>query len=67
MNYQTPSAWIFVLLVLTVLFMGLFPTPTVIGLGIIVTPILVLIQTYVILTAHTPEDLPSVEDQWYES
>jgi hypothetical protein len=67
MNYQTPTAWIFVLLVLTVLFMGLFPTPTVIGLGIIVTPILVLIQTYIILTAQTPEDLPSAEDQWYES
>ena len=67
MNYQTPTAWIFVLLVLTVLFMGLFPTPTVIGLGIIVTPILVLIQTYIILTAQTPEDLPSPEDQWYES
>lgn len=67
MNYQTPTAWIFVLLVLTVLFMGLFPTPTVIGLGIIVTPILVLIQTYIILTAQTPEDLPSPEEQWYES
>lgn len=67
MNYQTPTAWIFVLLVLIILFMGLFPTPTVIGLGIIVTPILVLIQTYIILTAQTPKDLPSPEEQWYES
>lgn len=67
MNYQTPTAWIFVLLILTILFMGLFPTPTVIGLGIIVTPILILIQTYLILTAQVPKDLPSAEDQWYES
>ena len=66
MNYQSLSAWIFVFLILIIFFMALFPTSTVIGLGVILTPFLVMMQAYVILTAQAPTDLPSAEDQWYE-
>lgn len=66
MNYQSLSAWIFVFLILIIFFMALFPSQIVIGVGIIFTPILILIQAYVILRAKEPTDLPSPEDQWYE-
>lgn len=67
MHYQSLSAWIFALLILIIAFMAVFPTPAVIGGGVILTPILVLYQAYAVLTADEPAAQPTQEDQWYEN
>ena len=65
MPYKTLSLCIFLLLILLIALMMLFPTPFVIGLGTILTPILIALQAFVILRAGE-QSRHSFKDRWYD-
>lgn len=60
-------AWIFAFLILVLVFMLLFPKPWIIFTGIILLPILAIIQTYLILKGQHQEKKTIPKDQWYET
>lgn len=66
MHYKTATAWIFALLVLSVIIMMLYPTMYVIGVGMMLVPVLLLVQALVVLRAKEKSDKSFSEDQWYE-
>lgn len=66
MHYKTATAWIFALLVLSVIVMILYPTPWVIGLGMLMVPVLLLIQTVVVLRASERSNKTFSDGHWYE-
>ncbi len=66
MHYKTSTAWIFALLVLSVIIMMLYPTMYVIGIGMMLVPVLLLLQALVVLRAKEKSDKTFSEDQWYE-
>ena len=49
MNLFSNSVWIFVLILLLLLFAGLFPTPAMIGIAALVSSFLVILQAVIIL------------------
>lgn len=51
------SAAIFFAILALVLIVGLFPTPPVIGIGILLSTFLVLFQAYIILKDKAPEKM----------
>ena len=65
MPYKSVTVWIFTLLALLVALMFLIPTPFVIGLGVVLLPVLVVIQTIVILRAKD-ESKHTFKDKWYD-
>ncbi len=67
MNYKSLSAWIFVLLVLLVVLMFLFPRDWVIGLGIFGIPVLILLQTLIILRAKEQSNKEFSDKDWYDN
>ncbi len=66
MNYKSLSAWIFVLLVLSVVLMFLFPRDWVIGIGIFGIPVLILLQTVIILRAKEESKKEFSDKNWYD-
>ena len=66
MNYKKYSIWIFVLLMLIVAAMFIFPNAVTIGLGAIVIPVLVALQAFVILRSEDHSQ-QSFEDEWYDN
>lgn len=66
MHYKTITAWIFVILLLMVFLMFLYPTPFFIGLGMIGLPILVLVQALVVLRAREESRHGFSDEKWYE-
>lgn len=66
MHYKTLTAWIFVILVLLVFFMALYPTPFFIGLGFIGLPVLVLVQAVIVLRARDESKHTFSDEKWYE-
>ncbi|MDX1667615.1 MAG: hypothetical protein R3350_10310 [Saprospiraceae bacterium] len=65
MNYRKSTVWIFVLLMLQIFFMILFPRPIVLGIGSVLLPLLVLLQVVIVLRAE--DESPSkFEDRWYD-
>lgn len=66
MHYKTATAWIFALLVLSVIIMMLYPTMYVIGVGMMLVPVLLFVQALVVLRAKEKSDKSFSEDQWYE-
>lgn len=66
MNYKSLSAWIFVALVLLIVFMFLFPNNWVIGIGIVGVPILILVQTMIILKANEESKKEFSDEDWYD-
>lgn len=66
MHYKTATAWIFALLVLSVIIMMLYPTFVVIGLGMMLVPVLLLIQAVVVLRASESSKKDFSDGYWYE-
>lgn len=66
MNYKSLSAWIFVALVLLIVFMFLFPNNWVIGIGIVGVPILIFVQTMIILKASEESKKEFSDEDWYD-
>lgn len=66
-NYKALSAWIFVALVLLILFMFLFPNNWMIGIGIVGVPILILVQTMIILKANEESKKEFSDKDWYDN
>ncbi|MEQ8705775.1 MAG: hypothetical protein RIC19_17745 [Phaeodactylibacter sp.] len=66
MHYKTASAWIFALLVLSVIIMMLYPTALVIGLGMLMVPVFLLIQAVVVLRSSEQSEKTFSEGHWYE-
>ena len=66
MRYLSLSAWIFVILILMVALMILFPTPLTIGLGTIGVPVMILVQTLIVLFAKEESEHTFSDDHWYD-
>ena len=66
MHYTTATAWIFVILMLMVFFMILYPSPFVIGLGIIGLPVMILAQAIIVLRAKDESKHNFSDEKWYE-
>jgi branched-subunit amino acid permease len=66
MHYKTATAWIFAVLVLSVVLMILYPTGLVIGLGMFLVPVLLLVQTVVVLRSSERSEKTFSEGHWYE-
>lgn len=67
MNYKSLSAWIFVALFLMIVFMFLFPNNWVIGIGIVGVPVLILVQTMIILKAKEQSKKEFSDKDWYDN
>lgn len=65
MHYKSLTVWIFTLLILLVALLFVIPTDFVIWLGMILLPILVVIQAVVILRARE-ESKDTFKDKWYD-
>lgn len=65
MRLLSISAWIFVLLLLLVALLFLYPAAYIIGLSMIALPILIAVQALVILKAKDTTK-PPTDDPWYE-
>ena len=65
MQYKKLSLWIFVLLMLIIASMFAFPVPWVIGIGGAAIPVLVIIQTLIILRAKE-QSRQSFDEKWYD-
>ncbi|MBV6655160.1 MAG: hypothetical protein KI786_15445 [Mameliella sp.] len=66
MHYKTVTAWIFALLVLSVVMMLIYPTTYVIGVGMLLVPVLLLVQAVVVLRAGESSEKTFSEGHWYE-
>lgn len=66
MNYKTLTIWIFVILVFLVALLFIFPTPFVIWLSIIGLPVLILVQTIIVLRAKDESKHNFTDDKWYD-
>ena len=67
MHYKVKTAWIFVILLLSIVSMILFPNNWTIAFGTIVIPILIFYQAWLILKADDKsEHTFSEEGKWYE-
>ncbi len=66
MNYKTLTIWIFVVLVLLVALLFLFPTPFIIWLSIIGLPVLIVVQTIIVLRAKDESKHTFGDDKWYD-
>ena len=66
MHYTTATAWIFLILMLMVFFMILYPSPFVIGLGIIGLPVMILAQAIIVLRAKDESKHNFSDEKWYE-
>lgn len=66
MHYKTISVWIFISLLLCVAIMGLYPSSWAIGLGMLLVPVLLIVQAYVVLTAKEDSEHTFSEGKWYE-
>ena len=66
MNYLSVTVWVFIGLILMIGLMTFFPTPFIIGLGAVGVPVVIAVQTYMILRTKEPGDHSS-EDKWYEN
>jgi 4-hydroxybenzoate polyprenyltransferase len=67
MHYKVKTAWIFVLLVLSIVSMILFPNNWTIGIGTVVVPVVIFYQTWLILKADDKSEHTFSEDgKWYE-
>ena len=66
MHYKTVTAWIFALLVLSVVMMLIYPTTYVIGVGMLLVPVLLLVQAVVVLRAGESSEKTFSEGDWYE-
>ena len=66
MHYKLLSAWIFALLALMVALLFIFPSPFFIWLSIIGLPVLIGVQTWVVLRAQEESKHEFNDDKWYE-
>ncbi len=66
MHYKTITAWIFVLLLLALALVLLYPAQWLIGLGVMVLPFLLIVQLVVILRAKETSQHTFEDDKWYE-
>jgi len=66
MHYKVKTAWVFVVLLLIVALMALYPADWVIGLGIVGVPIVILYQVIVVLRANEKSKHEFTDDKWYE-
>jgi uncharacterized membrane protein YkvI len=66
MYYKTITAWIFVILLLALAVVLLYPAQWLIGLGVTVLPFLLIVQLIVILRAKDTSKHTFEEDKWYE-
>ena len=66
MDYKTWSPWIFIAFILLLAMMWASGSSFLIGLGIILAPILIIFQAYIILKSNEKSD-ESFEDKWYEN
>ena len=65
MDYKRWSPWIFIAFLLIIALLWLTGSRTLIGISIILLPILLFFQAYVILKAKDePEE--TFDDKWYE-
>ena len=65
MNLQNWSILIFLALIFLLFVMGTFVNQVFIAMGIILSPIFVILQVWVILTSAEQSE-KAFEDQWYE-
>ncbi len=66
MNYKHFTVWIFAALMVLVILMALSRSPYLAGIGLILLPILVILQAIVILRAREKSSGTFSEDQPYE-
>jgi len=66
MNYKTAVVWIFVILLLSLALVILYPSQWLIGLGVMVLPALMLVQAIIILRAKETSNNTFEDDKWYE-
>ncbi|NBC07238.1 MAG: hypothetical protein GVY26_08595 [Bacteroidetes bacterium] len=66
MHYKNAVVWIFVILLLTLALVLLYPSKWLIGLGVMVLPFLLLVQAVVILRAKESSEHTFEDDKWYE-
>jgi len=67
MHYKAKTAWIFTILLLAIAIVLIYPNKWLIGLGVMVLPLLLLVQAIVILRAKGENSKKTFEDgEWYE-
>ncbi len=66
MDYKTWSPWIFIAFILLLAMMWASGSSLLIGFGIILAPILIIFQAYIILRSKEKSD-EKFEDKWYEN
>jgi uncharacterized membrane protein YkvI len=66
MNYKNAVVWIFVILLLSLALVLLYPSEWLIGLGVMVLPLLILVQAIIILRAKESSEHTFEDDKWYE-
>lgn len=65
MNYKALSVWIFVVLILTIFLMIVYPSDWVIGFGVVGLPVLVILQVILVLKAREGST-HTFDDRWYD-
>ncbi|MCO6488535.1 MAG: hypothetical protein J5I98_08975 [Phaeodactylibacter sp.] len=66
MHYKTATAWIFVILMMMIFLLFIYPSPFIIGLGAIGLPVMILVQAVVVLRAKDESRHGFSDEKWYE-
>ncbi len=66
MHYKPLTVLIFVLLVLMVALLFIYPSPFIIWLSIIGLPVLIAFQAWIVLRAKDESQYDSDDEKWYE-
>lgn len=66
MHYKNAVIWIFVILLLSLALVMLYPSKWLIALGVMVLPALILVQAIIILRAKDTSEHTLEDDKWYE-
>ncbi|MBL7794379.1 MAG: hypothetical protein JNK77_18750 [Saprospiraceae bacterium] len=67
MHYFSLSSWIFAALMLLVILLFLYPAAWLVGISMIILPVLVFAQIFIVLRAKNDKTLENnQESDWYE-
>ena len=66
MNFKSVTVWIFVVLIVIIFLLIIYPTPFIIGAGVVGIPVLLIFQAYIILSANEESKKEFKDGQWYD-
>lgn len=66
MHYKSLTVWIFIILLIMIALLFIYPTPLVIGICVVGLPIFVFIQAWIVLRAKDESKHKFDDDKWYE-